>query len=305
MSDTAFRVGASAESANGLPSTINSSLDRLQALGTDTVELPLLWMELVLGGRVMPERLRELRRAVEGRPFTYTAHAAIGINFMSDPVYLPLHMALARAHLEIAGSLGCEHMVIHTGFCPPDYAKPQITRLREQEYQALFDLGEAAKACGVLLCVENIFAEKCNRYTASPSELARELTMIGHSHIVACLDISHAAVHCDSVGLDMMTEIAALIPLAKHVHIHDSFGRSNNMPTHNQYETMGLGIGDLHLPIGWGNLPFDDIVDLAPFPTNTIFNIELNKHRWHALDETVQAARRIAALAYRRSTVRG
>lgn len=301
MPDTAFRVGASAESANGLPSTINESLDRLQALGTDTVELPLLWMELVLDGKVMPARLAELRRALAGRPFAYSAHAAIGINVMADPVYLPLHLALARAHLEIAGELGCEHMVVHTGFCPPDLAKPQRARLRAQECEALFALGEAAKACGVLLCVENIFSERNNRYTASPSELARELTELGHSHVVACLDISHAALHCDSVGLDLMTEVAALIPLAKHVHIHDSFGRSNNIPTHTSFEAMGLGVGDLHLPLGWGNLPFDDIVTLARFPAGTIFNIELNKHKWHALEETVEQARRIAALAYRRS----
>lgn len=301
MTETAFRVGASAESANGLPATIIPSLDRLQALGTDTVELPLLWMELVLDGKIMPERLAELRRALAGRPFAYSAHAAIGINVMADPVYLPLHMALARAHLEIAGELGCEHLVVHTGFCPPDLAKPQLERLRGQEREALFALGEAAKACGVLLCVENIFAERNNRYTATPSQLARQLRAIGHSHVVACLDISHAALHCDSVGLDLMPEVAALIPLAKHVHIHDSFGRSNNIPVHTAFEAMGLGVGDLHLPIGWGNLPFDDIVALAPFPAGTIFNIELNKHKWHALDETVAAARRIAARAYRHS----
>lgn len=44
------------------PSTIIESLDRLEQVGTDTVELPLLWMELVIDGRVMPARLEELRR---------------------------------------------------------------------------------------------------------------------------------------------------------------------------------------------------------------------------------------------------
>lgn len=294
---TAIRVGASAESANGLPSTIIESLERLEQVGTDTVELPLLWMELVIDGRVMPARLEELRRAVSGRPFAYSAHAAIGINFMCDPVYLRLHQGLARAHLTIAAELGCEHMVVHTGFCAPNLAKPQIERLRAQECETLLALGDEARAAGVILCVENIFAEKGNRLTASASELAAELRELGHSHVQACLDISHAALHCDSVGLDLMEEVAPLIPLAKHVHIHDSFGRTNNIPVHNQQEALGLGIGDLHLPVGWGNLPFDDIVALAEFPKATIFNIELNKHRWHALDEAVQKTRRLASRA--------
>lgn len=294
---TAIRVGASAESANGLPSTIIESLDRLEEVGTDTVELPLLWMELVIDGRVMPARLEELRRAVSGRPFAYSAHAAIGINFMCDPVYLALHQRLARAHLTIAAELGCEHMVVHTGFCAPSLAKPQIERLRAQECETLLILGDEARAAGVILCVENIFAEKGNRLTASASELAAELRDLDHPHLRACLDISHAALHCDSVGLDLMEEVAPLIPLAKHVHIHDSFGRTNNIPVHTQQEALGLGVGDLHLPVGWGNLPFDDIVALGEFPRETIFNIELNKHRWHALDETVRETRRLASRA--------
>lgn len=293
----AIRVGASAESANGLPATIIESLDRLEQVGIDTVELPLLWMELVLDGRVMPARLEELRRAVTGRPFAYSAHAAIALNFMCDPVYLKLHQNLARAHLAIASELGCEHMVLHTGFCAPHLAKPQIERLRAQECETLLALGDEARAAGVILCVENIFAEKGNRLTASPSELAAELQNLDHSHVKACLDISHAALHCDSVGLDLMEEVAPLIPLAKHVHIHDSFGRTNNIPVHTQQEALGLGVGDLHLPVGWGNLPFDAIIALAEFPKGTIFNIELNKHRWHALDEAVRETRRLASRA--------
>jgi sugar phosphate isomerase/epimerase len=301
MSQATFRVGASAESANGLPATINESLDILEKIGTDTVELPLLWMELVANGEVMPARLEELRQALAGRPFGYSAHAAIGINFMSDPVYLDLHVRLARAHLAISAELGCEHMVLHTGFCPPYFAKPQIEKLYDQQRETFLKLGEEAKAAGVVLCVENIFAEKGNRLTATPSQLAKELRLINHSHVMACLDVSHAALHCDSLGLDLMEEAGALVPLAKHVHIHDSFGRTGNIPVHTQQEALGLGVGDLHLPIGWGNLPFDEIVCLDRFPKDAIFNIELNKHRWHAIEETVVAARRVAKLAFEHS----
>ena len=301
MSENRFRVGASAESANGLPATIRESLDILEEIGTETVELPLLWMELVANGEIMPARLAELQQALKGRPFAYSAHAAIGINFMSDPVYLDLHVRLAKAHLAIAGSLGCEHMVLHTGFCPADAAKPQVERLYDQQRTVLQALGDGARAAGVILCVENIFSQNGNRITATPSRLAQELAAINHSHVMACLDISHAAIHCDSVNLDVMEEARALIPFAKHVHIHDSFGRTNNIPVHTQQEALGLGVGDLHLPIGWGNLPFDDIVCLGAFPDKTIFNIELNKHRWHAIEETVEQAKRIALKAFEHS----
>lgn len=297
MQHSAIRVGASAESANGLPATIGASLDRLAQEGVDTVEIPLMWLELVANGRVMPERLRELKTMVADRPFTYSAHAAIGVNFTCDPAYLPLHMNLAKAHLDIAAEVGAEHMVIHTGFFPASSATAQIDSLYGQQRACLHALGDLAAERGVIVCVENIFAEMGNRLTASASQLAHELIAVGHSHIRACLDISHAAIHCDSLRLDLIEEIRPLIPLAKHVHVHDSFGRSRNIPVHTQEEALGLGIGDLHLPVGWGNLPFDEIVTLAPFPADTIFNIELNKHRWHGLTECIAATRRLAGLA--------
>ncbi len=136
-----------------------------------------------------------------------------------------------------------------------------------------------------------------NRITATASQLAEELKIVGHSNVAACLDISHAVLHCDNLGIDWRKEVPALIPFAKHVHVHDSFGRTHNIPTHTTQEDLGFGIGDLHLPVGWGSLPFDEIVTAKPFPKGAIFNIELDKHRWHALTETIAQTRRLSRLA--------
>lgn len=204
---------------------------------------------------------------------------------------------LARAHLTIAAELAAS-----TWLCTQASARLASPSRRSNGCVPVLrnasDVAdeEAAAHGGVILCVENIFAEKGNRPTASASELAAEQRDLDHPHVRACLDISHAALHCDSVGLDLMEEVAPLIPLAKHVHIHDSFGRTNNIPVHTQQEALGLGVGDLHLPVGWGNLPSINVA-LAEFPKGTIFNIELNKHRWHALDETVRETRRLALRA--------
>ena len=297
MISESIRLGFSAESANGQPQTISESLDLLEARDVDTVEVPLLWMELVLNGQVMPERLAALKAALKDRPFQWTAHAAIGLNFTCDPAYLPLHMALARAHLQIAGEIGAEHMVLHTGSFATGSASAQMARLYDQQRESLLTLAAEARECGVILCVENIFSEKGNRITASPSQLAAELRLMDHPNLVACLDVSHAALQCDAMGLDFEAEVAALIPLAKHVHLHDSFGRSGTIPVHTRFEAMGFGTGDLHLPLGWGNLPFDRLLSLGEFPAATIFNVELNKHLWHGLDVTVAEGRRLARLA--------
>jgi sugar phosphate isomerase/epimerase len=44
---------------------------------------------------------------------------------------------------------------------------------------------------------------------------------------------------------------------------------------HAPSEELAFGLGDLHLPIGWGNIPWDDILPRLAFQDESIFMIEL------------------------------
>jgi sugar phosphate isomerase/epimerase len=45
-----------------------------------------------------------------------------------------------------------------------------------------------------------------------------------------------------------------------HVHISDNFGKID--PITPASHSLVYGYGDLHLPIGWGNLPYREIFEL-------------------------------------------
>lgn len=126
-------------------------------------------------------------------------------------------------------------------------------------------------------------------HTALPSRLAREIEAIGHPNVRACLDFSHAAIRCNAQGADFLAEVKALARYARHLHIHDSFGDPFQLRPHSRSERVAYGLDDLHLPIGWGNLPWQQIMAEAEFEPDVIFNLELPGTYRIALPESIRA----------------
>lgn len=44
-----------------------------------------------------------------------------------------------------------------------------------------------------------------------------------------------------------------------HCHVHDNFGNPVSYAEKNQCHLLPLGKGDLHLPVGWGTIPFAEL----------------------------------------------
>ena len=65
---------------------------------------------------------------------------------------------------------------------------------------------------------------------------------------------------------------------------------------------MAYGLGDLHLPIGWGSLPWPQLMAELEFEPDVIFNLELPKPYRSELPDSFRAVREmIAAYSARRS----
>ncbi|MCJ2018560.1 TIM barrel protein [Methylobacterium sp. E-065] len=134
-------------------------------------------------------------------------------------------------------------------------------------------------------------------HCASPARLAAELAAIDHPHIRAILDVSHSYLRNGFHGSDFVAEIAALAPFANHLHVHDSFGRADAIWMYHKSERLAFGHGDQHLPVGWGSIPWDALMEACVFPVGAVFDIELNPRYWHAVEACIAATRALAARA--------
>jgi sugar phosphate isomerase/epimerase len=272
---------------------LGPALDEAAGHGVDYVELPLYALELVANGRILRDRLRRVKTLTEGRPFGYTMHGPLGLNLMERPEALALHKDVLKATLEITAELGGVHYVAHGGTKLADDEANAEARFAQQR-EVLAEMGAFAADHGITIAVENLFGG-AERATL-PSRLAQEIAAIGHPAVRACLDFSHAFLLSTYRGADFPDEAAALAPYAKHLHVHDSFGKLAGRFGY-RAERLAYGAGDLHLPLGLGSIPWDALTERCRFPEGVIFINELAPPYWTDLAETLQRTREIAANA--------
>lgn len=290
-------IGISAHKRADDLSDFGAELDMIEALGLDAIEIPTFDLDLVIGGRIRRPQLEALLRATRGRGVTYSVHGPLAINFMDDAWRLPRHFDVLKASMEVAAEIGAEHYVMHSGLMPRQQAAG-IEAGYERQREALSRAGDLAREHGLVICVETLFADFTgDGYASSPRRLAKELALIAHDHVMATLDFSHSYLKMDFDGDRdaFVAEIAALAPYAKHLHVHDSFGRQDDIWMYTEGERLAYGHGDLHLPVGWGDIAWQALMEQCVFPEGVLFNIELNKRYWYAAADCIEATRTLAA----------
>ena len=269
-------VGLSIDHAADSLGELGPALDRFETYAPDSVEIFLPAMGVVIGGGLQRRRLAELRRICAGRPFAVTLHGPLSGD-LGDRANADVQRATARAGLEAAGELGARVYVQHQTIAPSADRRVVADRLA-CEREALAELAPAAEAAGVLLCVETMFAHQ-GEWTALPHELAAQLAAIGSPAVGAVIDFSHAALNATARGAALQPSLAALAPHARHLHIHDSFGRPPPFRPWTRGDAMSFGFGDLHLPPGDGDLDWDAFADLPFAGAGIVANLELDS-RW-------------------------
>ena len=274
-------------------SGLDAALGRIEDTGATHAELALFAADLIAGGRVLAAPRRRLEAICARRRLRYTAHGILAVNFM-DEANLALHKAVCRASLELAAGVGATVLVHHPGRTQAGPAQ-RIERLHALEREVLREMGEAAAGLGVRLAVETLFVESDAEYTADPARLAQEIRAVDHPHVVGTLDVSHSYLMAGFHGTDPKAAVAAFAPVTGHFHLHDSFGRPPGSHTgfYTDQERAAFGVGDLHLPFGWGDIPFDTLLPGLPVRPDSVLIVELPEDRWSELDACAGFARRL------------
>jgi sugar phosphate isomerase/epimerase len=271
-------------------SDLDAQLAQIEATGASHCELSLFELDLIVGGRVLPERRRRLEQICARRALRYSAHGVLTVNFM-DEAHLELHKAVCRATLELCDAVGASVLAHHPGRVPADRAA-DIERLHALERDTLREMGDVAAGYGVRIAVENLFVENAATYTADPMRLAGEIAAIDHPHVCGLLDFSHAAIMAQFQGFDFADALATFAPHVNHLHVHDSFGRPTTIDGFFRFaEQIAFGMGDLHLPMGWGDIAWDAILPRLRLRAGTLLIVELAKRHFAELEPCAATAK--------------
>ncbi len=255
---------------------LGEDLSHIAAVGAGFAELSLCSMDLVAAGRPLVARVRELERITAGHNLRYSAHGPLAANFM-DARHEALFRRAVEGYIEVCGAVGATVLVLHTGIVSRE-PRAALDQAHARERSVLRHLGDVAARHEVRLAVETLFAFAPDRYTASPSRLAAEIAAVDHPNVTGCLDISHARLQCAQLGLDFETEVAAFAAVTGHVHIHDSFGLPETVRGFTQSESLAFGQGDVHLPLGLGDIPFERLLSRLAVRDGTAIICEMPPH---------------------------
>ena len=287
------KLGISLRSNSRDASDFQERVHEVTSFNPFSIELMGFAQDLIIDGSVVSQRIDKIQNILDNFSGEITLHGPMVVNFLDKKENLNHYEILAKAYIDVAHRLGVTKIIIHTGYCDVDNDRS----LREKyilQRNYLKRIGDFAAKKNLLIYVENIFPFSKSLHTALPSKLSEEINLINHNNIRACFDVSHAYLCCEAFQSDFMSNAVDLGSLSDHWHVHDSFGKLNFINSYlTKSEALALGDGDLHLPVGEGNIPWEKVISNIKPTSDTVFNIELNPDFWRDLEKCVRNTKKL------------
>eukprot|EP01037_Dinobryon_pediforme_P012395 gene12395-12481_t len=230
---------------------------------------------------------------------TFTLHAPIAVNFM-DETHGDLNLRVLESSIRFAALVGASVIVIHPGRVTPNADVVGRDRLLKLEREGVLRAADLAGRHHIRIGMENLnpnrdfMAGHQTSYALDPIALAEQIDAINHEAVCGVLDFAHGWLAAGKLGFDYEQHVRAFAPYVGHLHVTDNCGAPITAPYTADADHVALGMGDLHLPIGWGTVPYDTLLtDLAIRP-GTVANLELKNTYGNELENSITATAAIA-----------
>lgn len=254
-------------------------LERVAHAGIHNVELSAGALDVLFQGQLHSDRMKRVIDAVNASELGISVHqpSVLDLRSNSEPEVM---QQLFHSLLEMCRELGASVFVLH-------YEKASGDPALEAQFETLLVEG-AERAEEVIIGVENI-------EVAPSSEVVGLVERLDHPNIRMTWDVGHDVLAADAFGYDVTEAARRAAPYVAHVHAQDNFGRYEplRLTDREAYDRMGkvklsaLGRGDLHLPIGWGTIPWRQLLTPlreAGFAGTVVSEVLERFYEWHLDD---------------------
>ncbi len=268
------------------PPHLAADLARLIADGYTAAELSVEALQCILGGRLLEPNLARVTEvcASFGSQLAYSVHAPAVLDLRHQQ-YPDLHREILLSCVRFASAIRARVLVVHYEARSDD---PAV----EGQYRAAIEhAADLAGRYGLILGIENIEIERTER-------VLEFLEALRHPAARMTYDFAHDYLASDHFGYDHLDSARACAPYAAHLHLTDNFGRFNQarLGDFGLYRAIPAadinitGLGDLHLPLGWGTLAAGQIY--APFAARSYQGLLITEHRRDAFSDYDAEVRR-------------
>ncbi len=254
-----------------------------KAAAFDFVELRMDAGEFVIvDGRPVFD-VADARDQLDRHGLRCTVHSCWGVN-LADDTYRSAWETCVLGTLKVACTLGALRVVVHPGVVSSALAAEDRQRSFVAEREAFARIAERARELDLIVVVENlnptpdVVGGRSVYPCVDPRQVVALVETINNPHLRMVFDVGHycLAVNNGYAGDFIGDDARGLIA---HVHIHDNLGRvSAREPRYE--EALQIGVGDLHLPLGFGRVPGLIEAGRVPAINAATVNYELMDERY-------------------------
>jgi sugar phosphate isomerase/epimerase len=264
---------------------LKTGLDVLRENEFRAVELPVHGLDAIRNGRLDYARVMHVRELLGDYDFSYSVHSPDPLNLM-DRDELDLHVAVLKASIEFSLLINATVLVYHPGRYVPeelfmlyekhDFSSDEKRKLLDREALVLQRIADEYPE--MTICMENsrpylFHSPYC--YAERLGPLAEQVERINRRNIKINLDFGHLYLSSKHYGFDAIKAVEEVRQHIGHTHIHDNFGKVIFHHEKQQTRLVPFGKGDSHMPVGWGEIPFEEILSTFIEGYEGMFMMEL------------------------------
>jgi len=246
---------------NGSFQNLEEELKTFSSMGFDCAEIPPAGMSLIFDSNLKNESLNKLVEITSRFDLEYTIHAPDPVN-LATPRKEDLQIIFNV--IEIASAINASVIVYHCG-----YKKGEMTSFKN-EVQSLKIA--ATKLKGTVLALENTHQ--------MVDEVLEVVEAVSDEKIRLLIDLGHLYLRCNGDRFKFLEQIELGVEKAVEIHVHDNFGKKaedlDEKITQNLHFAYLYGVGDLHLPLGFGTIPYEEVFTVLRRSFDGFVVLEIN-----------------------------
>ncbi len=249
-------IGLNADWINGDDRNLRSCLEMAQKSGGNCCELIMHSMDVLLNSKLLEPRVSAVKQILMDFGFTYSIH--MPYSFHPFAIGEADRFTFFKSCIDFTKQIGGKNITVH--------ASPIARGDKDGLLKDIAYYQEIAHYAGdIRIGIENPYysgdMEKFRTMLGvNPDSLAEHIQKIGCGNCGITLDFGHAYLSSKNYNRDYISDIRKMAPLAVHLHVHDNFGRHGEI--NNYMDNFSKGIGDLHLPPSWGEIPWQSVLPL-------------------------------------------
>jgi sugar phosphate isomerase/epimerase len=282
-------IGAEPPGFNSRLSALEKMLDDYAGFGFRLVELDPAWFGVIIAGELRTPQVERIVGVLRNFDLRYSVHGLERLNLAYDPRH-ELCRAIMLAQIEFCRRVGAHTLVYHSGLqALGDVGRgvrlslltdEELAEGAAREVAAFKDIAPVAADAGVTIGMENgdphlweyTVLDKFNRPRAElvkhhprlrVGPMVRQLEAIDHPNVGMTLDIAHLHLAAREIGFDYLDAVSEAAPWVRHLHVNDNFGILDR-GIDSEIDRWAFGEADVHLPPGWGRIPYPDVFARLP-----------------------------------------